>query len=96
VKVEYHPQVEADVADALKRYDDISPILGEEFKAELRRLVTLAATRPGRFHFVKSKFRRANLRKFPYHFLYRELADGIRILIVRHHKRHENFGLERE
>jgi len=96
VNVEYHPAVEQDVAEAFKRYDEVSPVLGEEFKKELRNLISLAAANPGRFHPLKSGFRRANLRRFPYHFVYRELPNGIRVTLVRHHKRHPDFGLERE
>ena len=65
MNVEYHPAVEQDVAEALKRYDEVSPVLGEEFKKELRNLISLAAANPGRFHPLKSGFRRANLRRFP-------------------------------
>lgn len=96
MSVEFHPAVEQDVAEALQRYDAVSQKLGEEFKAELRRLISAAAARPRRFHLIKPGFHRANLHRFPYHFIYRELADGIRVTLVRHHRRHPNFGMERE
>jgi hypothetical protein len=76
VRVEYHPAVEQDVAEALQRYDAVSHRLGEEFKAELRRVIAVAAARPGRFHPIKPGIRRANLKRFPYHFIYRELPDA--------------------
>ena len=53
MSVEYHPAVEGDVAEALRFYDSVSQRLADEFEAELRRLVTMAATRPERFHMVK-------------------------------------------
>jgi toxin ParE1/3/4 len=96
VKVEYHPAVEQDVAEALQRYDAVSQRLGDEFKAELRRLIGVAAAKPGRFHQIKPGLRRTNLKRFPYHFVYRELADGIRVTLVRHHRRKPSFGMERE
>ncbi|HEX5219500.1 MAG TPA: type II toxin-antitoxin system RelE/ParE family toxin [Verrucomicrobiae bacterium] len=96
MKVEYHPAVEQDVAEALDYYDGVSPILGDEFKKELRHFINLAVANPGRFHPISSKFRRANLKRFPYHFLYREIPDGIRITLVRHHKRNPDYGAERE
>jgi hypothetical protein len=74
----------------------VSQRLGEEFKAELRRMVAMAAAKPGRFHLTKPGFRRANLKRFPYHFIYRELVDGIRVTLVRHHRRHPSIGTERE
>lgn len=96
MNVEYHPAVELDIAEALRRYDQISLRLGDEFQQELRHFIALAAAKPGRFHPAKRGFRRANLRRFPYHFLYRELPDGIRVTLVRHHKRHPDYGLERD
>jgi len=96
VRIDYHPAVQQDVADALRRYDAVSQKLGEEFKAELRRLIAAAAEQPGRFHFAKPGFRRANLKRFPYHFIYRELSNGIRVTLVRHHRRNPEFGMKRE
>ena len=96
MSVEYHPAVEQDVAEALRFYDSISQRLADEFEAELRRVVALAATRPGRFHLVKPGFRRANLKRFPYHIIYRELSDSIRVTLVRHHRREPSFGMQRE
>ncbi len=95
MRVEYHPAVERDVAEALQRYDAVSQRLAEEFKAELRRRTALAAANPRRFHLIKAGLHRANLKRFPYHFIYRELADGIRVILVRHHRRHPEFGMER-
>jgi toxin ParE1/3/4 len=96
VRVEYHPAVEQDVAEALRRYDPVSQRLAEEFKGELRRVIVVAAAMPGRFHPIKPGFHRANLKRFPYHFVYRELTDGIRVTLVRHHRRDPSFGMERE
>jgi len=96
VRIEYHPAVEQDVDDALRRYDAVSQRLGDEFKAELRRLIAVAAAKPGRFHLIKPGYHRANLKRFPYHFVYRELSDGIRVTLVRHHRQHPGFGMGRE
>lgn len=96
MRIEYHPSVAQDVAEALRRYDTVSHRLGEEFKAELRRVIERAAAKPGRFHLIQPGVHRANLKRFPYHFIYRELADGIRVTLVRHHRRHPDLGMERE
>lgn len=95
MRVEYHPAVEQDVAKALRDYDLVSERLGADFKVELRRVIAVAATNPGRFHLIKPGFHRANLKRFPYHFVYRELPDGIRVTLVRHHRREPNFGMAR-
>jgi len=96
VSVEFHPKVAEDLAEAARRYDPVSPHLTEQFLEEFYRIVDLAARSPGRFHPAGKRFRRANLKRFPYHFLYRELEDGIRVTLLRHHRRHPDHGLERE
>jgi toxin ParE1/3/4 len=95
VRVEYHPAVAQDVAEALRGYASVSERLGEEFKAELRRVIALAAEKPGRFHPITPRLHRANLKRFPYHVLYRELADGIRITLLRHNRRDPHLGMDR-
>ena len=95
MRVEYHPSVGQDVAEAMRRYRAVSQRLGEEFRAELRRLIAMAAANPNRFHPIKPGFHRANLKRFPYHIIYREVSEGIRVTLVRHHRRHPEFGMER-
>jgi plasmid stabilization system protein ParE len=94
--IEFHPAVAEDLAQAACRYDPVSPRLTEQFLEEFRRLVGVAARNPGRFHLAGKGFRRANFRRFPYHFLYRETESGIRVTLVKHHRRDPVYGMERE
>ena len=87
MRIEYHPSVRRDVAEAMRRYKAVSEKLADDFKAELRRVIAMAAVNPKRFHPVKPDFHRANLQQFPYHFIYREIPEGIRVTLVRHHRR---------
>ena len=80
----------------MRRYQAVSGKLAGEFKAELRRMVAIAAANPKRFHPIQPGFHRANLKRFPYHFIYREIAEGIRVTLVRHHRRHPESGMERQ
>lgn len=75
MKVGYHPAVQKDVNRIPRRYDKVSSRLGDEFWEELRNHVTAAAENPLRFHPFIPDLRRANLKRFPYHFLYRILSD---------------------
>jgi len=84
------------LAKAVRRYDPVSPQLTERFLEEFRQLVLAAVRNPGRFHPAGKRFRRVNLKRFPYHFLYREVEGGIRVTLVRHHRRHPDYGLDRE
>lgn len=95
MKVVYHPDVQQDATRILRHYDDINDRLGDEFWEELNSLIKLAAANPGRFHFEGRNRRRVNLQRFPYHFLFREIPDGIRITVIRHHKLHPAHGLRR-
>ena len=95
MKVVYHPAVQRDVSRILRHYDGINDRLGDEFWEELNSFINQAAANPQRFHFEARDRRRVNLRRFPYHFLFREIPGGIRITVVRHHKQHPELGLER-
>jgi hypothetical protein len=66
MRVAYHPFVQPDVTKILRHYDGISPRLGDEFWAELMRLVELVAANPQRFHLAARGLRRANMRRFPW------------------------------
>lgn len=95
MRLSYHPLVQRDVNRILRRYDPISPRLGDEFWAELNRILHIVGTRPERFHFGIGELRRANLSRFPYHVLYRVKENSLRILVVRHNRRHPQHGLRR-
>ena len=95
MRLAYHPLVQTDVSAILRHYDRISPRFGDEFWKELMRLVELVSAKPERFHFAGRGLRRANMSRFPYHLLFRERPDGIRVIVVRHHRRHPSYGTGR-
>lgn len=95
MEVIYHPQVRGDVEEALNYYRGISAQLGDEFHAELRDTINRAAENPLRFHPVDQGFRRANLKRFPYHVL-ETRPNRVRVMLVRHNKRHPQYVLPRE
>jgi plasmid stabilization system protein ParE len=96
MKVVYHAAVQKDVNRILRRYDKDSSHLGDEFWNELNRYIEAAVANPLRFHPFIRDLRRANLKRFPYHFLYRILSDRLRVIAVRHHKQNPRFGLQRK
>jgi plasmid stabilization system protein ParE len=95
MRVVYHPAAQRDVSRIPRHYDGIDDRLGDEFWEELNSFISLAATNPQRFHFEARERRRVNLRRFPYHFLFREIAEAIRITVIRHHKQCPEYGLKR-
>jgi plasmid stabilization system protein ParE len=95
MRLAYHPLVQSEVNRILRHYDRISPRLGDEFWEELMRLVELVSLKPERFHFADRGLRRANMRRFPYHLLFREGLVGVRVIVVRHNRRHPSYGTGR-
>jgi plasmid stabilization system protein ParE len=92
-----HRRVRSDVDEIMDYYERAEhPELAEDFYSELRHLMQDAARRPHRYHFFKADLRRANLKRFPYHFLYRVVGDSVRVLVVRHHRRDPEYGTERQ
>ena len=96
MRTEYHASVRQDVAEAMWRYKAVSKRLANDFRAELRRVIAMAGANPNRFHPLAPGFHRANLKRFPYHFIYREIPEGIRVTLVRHHRRHPDTGMDRQ
>ena len=91
-----HPKVYSDVEKIMQYYEQAANRkLADEFYAELRLLIDEAAARPESFSIRVGEIRRVNLRRFPYLFLFRIVGDSVRILVVRHHKRHPSFGIAR-
>ena len=91
-----HEKVVVDVAEIMAYYEaESSAQLASEFHSEVRRLMIEAAERPESFSMRHGTLRRVNLKRFPYHFLFRIVDDSVRILVVRHHRRHPSTGTER-
>ena len=85
MRVAYHPLVQRDVNAILRHYEAISPALGDEFWNELLRVITRIEENPDRSHPADRGLRRVNLRRFPYHILFRRTAVRVRIVVLRHH-----------
>ncbi len=92
-----HPQVHSDVDAIMGYYESVaSRELADDFYTEFRRFLLQAAERPESFSMGERDLRRVNLRRFPYHFLFRVVGDQVRVLVVRHHRRHPSLGIHRQ
>ena len=68
--------------------------LASAFYAEFRRYAQAVAERPYSFP-AYQEYRRVNMAKFPYHFLFEVVDDSsVRITLLRHNRRHPDFGLK--
>ena len=94
-EVVYHPRVPFEVREAIAYYDEISPKLADEFWDELAEAIDYARRFPEHHHLDPTGMRRSNLKRFPYHFLFRLFPDRIRVTVVRHNRRHPGYGSRR-
>lgn len=96
MNLHFHRAVQADVRRALEYFDrEGGPKLGDRFFAEVQAAKDQIAESPTRFGFFKDDLRRARLRVFRYHFLFRIVRGEVRVLVLRHNRRHPEFGLWR-
>ena len=91
-----HREIHSDVDAIMEYYERVaSRELADDFYAELRRFMLDAVERPESFSIRERDLRRVNLHRFPYNFLFRIVGGAVRILVVRHHRRHPSSGIDR-
>jgi plasmid stabilization system protein ParE len=96
MRLEFHKQVASDISRIMDYYENVAaPELADEFYAELTFYFQKAADSPESYGIRERDLRRVNLKRFPYHFLFRLLEDRVRVLVVRHHKRRPSLGTHR-
>jgi plasmid stabilization system protein ParE len=94
--LEFHRQVASDISRIMDYYTDVArQELADEFYEELRSFFQKAAESPEAYAVQEFDLRRANLKRFPYHFLFRIVGERVRILVVRHHSRRPSLALRR-
>lgn len=97
MRVEYHPEAAEDLNGATDRHNSIRAGLGEELKVEVYGAIERIAQNPQQHRVVENDIRRCFVHRFPYSVLFRAVGvDLVRILAVRHHRQHQQFGLTRE
>ena len=84
VPVITHPEAEEDIRQARAWYDDISPVLGEDFVGCVLESLELIGRHPGLYAGVGGGLRRAFVRRFPYHVYYRIGTAFVGVLAVCH------------
>jgi len=96
-RVIFHRLVQRDMTGILRYYgEEASDSIADRFFTTFLETVDRALSNPQGFHFWSPVYRRANIPGFPYHFLYREMPYGIRVLVLRHDRRHPDYGLRRK
>ncbi len=97
MKVEYHPAVQDEVRKIRDYYEERSPGLGAAFVDEFERQVLRVAAEPERWMLVSGDIRRCLMRRFPYVFYFRRVgSDRLRVTVVKHQRRHPEYGRDRK
>ena len=92
-KLIFQSNVQRDMDDILRYYTaEAGEVVADRFFGMFLEVVGHALLHPGFYHPVSHHLRRADIPGFPYHFLYRETDSGIRVLVLRHDRRHPSFG----
>lgn len=96
MRVEYHPLTVSDLNDAVVYYNQQRAGHGEEFRSEVYAAIARIRANSSQYAVVEHDIRRCFVHRFPYSVLFRLINEEvIRILIIRHHRRHPSFGLGR-
>jgi len=95
-QIEYHIGARFDVLEIVEYYERAGGVTAaDRFVSELRQHIEYLAERPESYP-EHAGIRRANIRRFPYHILFRVLDDeAIKILAIKHDRRHPSFAKER-
>jgi plasmid stabilization system protein ParE len=97
MKLTFHHLVQHEVNDAVRWYEEQSEGLGDDFFAKFESALNAIQLNPSGYAFwlESNTVRRAKLKRFPYAVLYKVYPDKVRILCVRHDKKHPRYGMAR-
>lgn len=95
----FHPLVQKDFNEILEFYENqAGPDIAARFEDEVRMALRAIRQDPKHFPFYLKQrlYRRCRLAIFPHVILFREERTSIRIMILKHEKRHPNHGMRRK
>jgi toxin ParE1/3/4 len=96
MKIEYHPAVEQDLRKIIDYYEECSYGLGHEFLVDFERQILKIAANPKLYSVIENDIRRALMMRFPFCIYYRFISPGIlRVTVVKHQRKHPNYGRKR-
>jgi plasmid stabilization system protein ParE len=96
MRIEYHPLTTTDLNNAVAYNNRQQSGLGDELRAEVYASIERVLANPTQFSVVSKSIRRCLVHRFPYAVLFRIVSpDTLRVLVIRHHRRHPALGLRR-
>jgi toxin ParE1/3/4 len=94
--VVYHPLAEAELVEAARYYEERAPALGGQFLDAVNAGVREIRQAPGRWQLVEGNVRRYMLSRFPFAIYFSVQPGQVRILAVKHHRRHPDYWHSRK
>jgi len=91
----FHPEAEAEFAEAVAFYEDHAEGLGLDFAAEVSEAINRAVTMPLAWMQIEEGVRRVLVHRFPFAVLYSEHNDEMFVLAVMHLRREPNYWAHR-
>jgi toxin ParE1/3/4 len=97
MRLSFHPLVQREVNEAISWYEDRKVGLGDDFFEKFSMLLAQVSTTPELYgYWLGSKrIRRAKMKRFPYAVLFELMPGKVRVLCLRHNKRHPSYGIRR-
>jgi plasmid stabilization system protein ParE len=87
----FHPDAEAELADAADYYEARRPGLGKAFAGEIARTISLIREHPDAGSPVGPSRRRMLVSRFPYAIVYRRDLNSVVIVAVAHQSRRPGY-----
>lgn len=96
LSIGFHRSVRTDLRGILNHYEnEAGTKFADEFYEELQVRVNIVSENPAFFPRYHGEIRRANFKRFPYHFLYEIRTDSVWIFVLRHDSRNPSYGMKR-
>ena len=94
MRVELHPEADAEFAAQVEYYEDRQPGLGQRFYREVIGCLDWTANNPTGPR-LRKRYRRVNLKVFPFYLAYVVEGDLIWVLAVAHANRRPGYWMNR-
>jgi len=95
VRLRFRPQVEDEIDDAIRWYEERREGLGWQFYAQLLDLFAEIGRNPSRCPWVDETFRRCRLDTFPYSVIFDPAAEPVVVYAVTHQSRDPGYWRSR-
>ena len=95
MKLIYHSAAEAELIAAVRFYEQRVKGLGADFLDEFEQCVARILANPECWRIAGGDKRRFLMPRFPYGLYYRVTGDEVRLLVIKHHSQHPEYGMRR-